>query len=80
VAGLVYVLFWEGVLTTTFPALHYLSVRQWMLAVASAMSESTDSRLLAVPSLTAALIGAALLVVLAVYVGGRRLQRPRMAR
>lgn len=80
VAGLVYVLFWEGVLTTTFPALHYLSVRQWMLAVASAISESTDSRLLAVPSLTAALIGAALLVVLAVYVGGRRLQRPRMAR
>jgi ABC-2 type transport system permease protein len=35
VGGLAYVLFWEGVLTTTFPGLHYLSVRQWMLAVAA---------------------------------------------
>jgi ABC-2 type transport system permease protein len=80
VAGLVYVLFWEGVLTVTFPALHYLSVRQWMLAVAAALTESTEDRLLSGPSLTASLIGAALLVVLAVYVGGRKLQRPRIAR
>jgi hypothetical protein len=32
VTGLGYVLFWEGILSTTFPGIHYLSIRQWMLA------------------------------------------------
>ncbi len=80
VAGLVYVLFWEGALSRTFPALHYLSVREWTLAVASALTESSEQALQHGPSLAASLIGAAVLVVLSVVVGGRRLQRPRIAR
>ncbi len=80
VGGLVYILIWEGVLSATFPALHYLSVRQWMLAVAASLTEATDARFNVGPSLTASLISAALLLVLAVYVGGRQLQRPRISR
>jgi ABC-2 type transport system permease protein len=80
VAGLVYVLFWEGALSRIFPALHYLSVRQWTLAVASSLTESSDQALQDGPSLAASLIGAALLVVLSVYIGGRQLQRPRVQR
>lgn len=80
VAGLVYVLFWEGALSSTFPALHYLSVRQWTLAVASALTESSEKALQNGPSLAASLIGGAVLVVLSVYVGGRRLQRPLIHR
>ena len=80
VAGLVYVLFWEGALSRTFPALHYLSVRQWTLAVASSLTDSSEKALQDGPSLTASVIGAVVVVVLSVYVGGRRLQRPRMQR
>ena len=80
VAGLIYVLFWEGALSSTFPALQYLSVRQWTLAVASALTESSEKTLQNGPSLAASLIGGAMLVVLSVYVGGRRLQRPRITR
>ncbi len=80
VAGLVYVLFWEGALSSTFPALRYLSVRQWTLSVASALTDSPGTVSPAGPSLAASLIGGAVLVVLSVYVGGRRLQRPRMQR
>jgi ABC-2 type transport system permease protein len=80
VAGLVYVLFWEGALSSTFPALHYLSVRQWTLAVAAALTDSSEQVLPNGPSLAASVIGAVVLVVLSVYVGGRRLQRPRMQR
>ena len=80
VAGLVYVLFWEGALSATFPALHYLSVRQWTLAVASALTKSAEAPLQNGPSLAASLIGATVLVVLSVYVGGRQLQRPRIMR
>ena len=80
VAGLVYVLFWEGALSSTFPALRYLSVRQWTLSVASSLTETSEKALQDGPSLAASVIGAAVLVVLSVYVGGRRLQRPRILR
>jgi ABC-2 type transport system permease protein len=80
VSGLVYVLFWEGALSSTFPALHYLSVRQWMLAVAASMTEASDARLNSGPSVIASLIGGAVLVVLTVYLGGRRLHQPRIQR
>lgn len=80
VAGLVYVLFWEGALSGTFPALRYLSVRQWTLSVASSLTASSEPLLQDRPSLTASLVGAALLVALSVYAGGRRLQQPRMRR
>ena len=58
VAGLAYVLFWEGILSTTFPGIHYLSVRQWMLAVANHLTEASSDRLESGPSATASVIGA----------------------
>jgi ABC-2 type transport system permease protein len=80
VSGLLYVVFWEGVLSTTFPALHYVSVRQWMLAVANALTDASDKRLTDGPSLTASLVGAGLIAVLAVVAGARQLSEPRMSR
>jgi len=80
VGGLAYVLFWEGILSATFPALNFLSVRQWMLAVAASMTDATSKRLDAGPSLNAALIGSAVVSVVAVIIATRRLSRPRLSR
>ncbi|MEP6834241.1 MAG: hypothetical protein ABJB74_12650 [Gemmatimonas sp.] len=80
VGGLAYVLFWEGILSSTFPALHFLSVRQWMLAVAASMTEATSKRLDAGPSLRAALIGSGTVAVVALIIATRRLARPRLSR
>ncbi len=80
VGGLAYVLFWEGILSNTFPALNFLSVRQWMLAVAASLTEATSKQLTAGPSLRAALIGGGAVVVLAVVIATRRLARPRLSR
>ena len=80
VSGLLYVIFWEGVLSGTFPALHYFSVRAWMLAVANALSTSTEKRLTEGPSLTASLVGAGLIVVVAIVAGSRQLSQPRIGR
>ena len=80
VAGLVYVVFWEGVLSATFPGLHYVSVRQWMLAVAGAFTTAKDARLAEGPSLTVALVGSGVVVFLAIAVGSRRLAQPRVGR
>ena len=80
VSGLLYVVFWEGVLSSTFPALHYVSVRQWMLAVANVLTDATEKRLTDGPSLTASLIGASLVAVLAVVAGARQLIEPRISR
>lgn len=80
VAGLGYVLFWEGILSVTFPAIHYLSVRQWMLSVANALTEASDERMTSGPSVTASVVGAAVVFVLAIVVGGRRLHQPRISR
>ncbi|MEQ1691247.1 MAG: hypothetical protein ABMA00_08190 [Gemmatimonas sp.] len=80
VSGLLYVVFWEGLLTGPFPALHYLSVRQWMLSVANVLTESSDTRLTEGPSLTVALVGASIVSVLAVVSGARQLSQPRIGR
>lgn len=80
VSGLLYVVFWEGLLTEPFPALHYLSVRQWMLSVANVLTESSDKRLTEGPSLTVALVGASIVAVLAVVSGARQLSQPRIGR
>lgn len=80
VSGLVYVLFWEGILSTTFPAIHYLSVRRWMLAVAASLTDANEIALKSGPSLTASLIGGALVFVLAIVLGARSLRRPRLTR
>ncbi|MCA2985930.1 MAG: hypothetical protein INH02_00765 [Gemmatimonas sp.] len=78
VVGLLYVLFWEGALSDTFQAIRYLSVRQWMNAVAEPMISGAGDGV--GPSATYALVGAAVVVALTVYVGGRRLHEPRMGR
>ena len=80
VSGLVYVLFWEGILSSTFPAIHYLSVRQWMLAVAGALTDAKDGALTSGPSLRASLMGATILVVWAILAGARSLRQPRISR
>jgi ABC-2 type transport system permease protein len=80
VGGLVYVLFWEGILSSTLPAIHYLSVRQWMLAVASSYTTSTEPALQHGPSLYASVTSAAVLLVMAVVLGARSLRRPRLSR
>lgn len=80
VGGLIYVILWETVLSSTFPALHYVSVRQWMLAVASSLTLADDKLLSQGPSLTASLVAAALVVLAAITLGGRRLARPRVGR
>ena len=78
VSGLVYVLFWEGALSQTFQGLQYLSIRTWMTAVAESLTPSGNDS--AGPSLLYALVGALLVVSATVYLGGRRLHRPRMSR
>lgn len=80
VGGLAYVLFWEGILSSTFPALNFLSVRQWMLAVAASMTTATSKTLTGGPSLRAALIGSGTVAVLALVIAARRLARPRLSR
>lgn len=82
VSGLVYVLFWEGTLSTTFPALHFLSVRAWMQAVAHSLTEAAGDAVGAAvgPSAPYALVASVVLVLVTVYIGGRRLHRPRIAR
>lgn len=80
VAGLGYVLFWEGILSTTFPAINYLSVRQWMLSVANALMTPSEDRVSTGPSVTASLSFAAAVFVLAIVLGGRQLHQPRISR
>jgi len=80
VSGLLYVVFWEGVLSSTFPALHYVSVRQWMLAVANVLTDATDARLTTGPSLRASLVGAGVVLVLSIVAGSRQLVEPRIGR
>lgn len=80
VGGLAYVLFWEGILSNTFPALNFLSVRQWMLAVAASLTEATSKQLASGPSLKNALIGSATVAVVALIIATRRLARPRLTR
>lgn len=80
VSGLFYVVFWEGVLGSTFPGLHYVSVRQWMLAVANVLTESNEARLTDGPSLAVSLAGAGIVAVLAVVAGARQLSQPRIGR
>ncbi len=80
VSGLLYIVFWESVLSATFPALKYVSVRQWMIAVAASLTESSESVLLDGPSLTASLTAATLVLVASVVLGARQLARPRVTR
>ena len=80
VTGLGYVLFWEGILSTTFPGIHYLSIRQWMLAVAAALTDASNTRLETGPSAGASVIGAGVVFVGAIMLAGKKLNRPRITR
>ena len=77
VVGLGYVLFWEGLLSVTFPGINYLSIRPWMLSVASSLTDRSDSRFDVGPSTTFALIGAAVVVLFAILISARHLATPR---
>ncbi|MBL0940311.1 MAG: hypothetical protein IBJ03_15560 [Gemmatimonadaceae bacterium] len=78
VSGLVYVLFWEGALSDMFPALQFLSVRQWMKSIAAPLTTAgTDFQ---GPSVAYALSASAVLVLITVYAGGRKLHQPRIGR
>jgi ABC-2 type transport system permease protein len=78
VVGLIYVLLWEGALSETFQAIQYLSVRKWMTAIAEPMMQGGGDGV--GPSALYALVGAAVVVTITVYLGGRRLHEPRMGR
>lgn len=80
VTGLGYVLFWEGVFSNAFPGIKYLSVRQWTLAVAAEFTQASDERLASGPSITVAVVGGVLLLVVAIVVASRELHRPRVGR
>lgn len=80
VSGLVYVLFWEQALSSTFPALRYLSVRQWMVGVAAHFTNASDASLDNGPSVTFSLVAATVLIAFTIYAGGRRLHSPRIGR
>lgn len=80
VSGLVYVLFWEQALSSTFPALRYLSIRQWMVAVAASFTDASDASLDNGPSVAFALGGALVVLLFTIYAGGRRLHQPRISR
>ncbi len=76
--GLLYVIVWEGVLSSTFQALRYLSVRQWIVTVAGALTGETGAD----GGVPLAFVLPAALVVLAVsiFAGARLLDRPRLVR
>jgi ABC-2 type transport system permease protein len=80
VGGLAYVLFWEGVLTATFPGLRYLSIRQWMLAVAGHFTSDGATSAKGGPSVTVALVGGAIVVVMSLVLASQRLARPRLSK
>ena len=80
VFGMAYVLIWEGVLSGTFPALNFLSVREWMLAVAASLTKATSKQLATGPSLRAAFIGAAVVAVFALLISTQRLAHPRLSK
>lgn len=75
VTGLLYVLFWEGALSGTFQALNFLSIRQWMLAVATPLTTARAERLEGVPSAGFALAAAGVLLLVTIRLGARSLNR-----
>jgi ABC-2 type transport system permease protein len=71
IVGLIYVFFWEGVVTTLFSGTKYLSIRQYTLGFAGALSDTSDNVFSAqldwLPAVIMALIVTALATYLAVY-------------
>lgn len=80
VVGLVYVIFWEQVLSSTFRALDWLSVRRWMGAIAATYTDAEGVGRDSGPDATFALIAAVVLIAFTIYAGGRQLHQPRISR
>ena len=80
VVGFAYMIFWEGILSQTFPGLHYLSVHQWMRAVAMSITDASDVRLSDGVPLKVSLVGALIVLVAAVLASARKLNLPPLAR
>jgi ABC-2 type transport system permease protein len=74
VAGLAYVVVWEGLLANTFGGIRALSIRQYTLSMADAMS-SAPGKPMSPLELGTALAMAAAVTVLATVFAIRRLQR-----
>jgi ABC-2 type transport system permease protein len=72
VFGLVYVLIWEGLLGSVLSGIRWLSVTQWGSAVAAPVSE--DFGLSVDLSVTYAVVAAAVVTVVAVWLAGNRLR------
>jgi len=74
--ALVYVLLWEGVISTFMSGVDYLSVRGYSLAIMSGLDEARfpalEDRVIELP---AAIGGAAIVTVVFLLLGVRRLQR-----
>ena len=80
VVGLGYIIFWDGLLSTNFPGIDYISIRPWTLAIASEFAEVANERFDVGPSTTAALVGGSLVVLFAVLISTKRLAVPRHGR
>jgi ABC-2 type transport system permease protein len=74
VAGLVYVVVWEGLLSNTFGGSRALSIRQYTLSMADAMSSAPGNPMSRLEVGTALAMAAAVTVLVTVY-AIRRLQR-----
>lgn len=74
VAGLAYVVLWEGLLGNTFGGIRALSIRQYTLSMADAMSSAPGNPMSPLEVETALAMAAAVTVLVTVY-AIRRLQR-----
>jgi ABC-2 type transport system permease protein len=74
--ALVYVLLWEGVISSFIDGVNYLSVRGYTLAIMSGLDEPSfhalEDRVIEFP---VAVVGAAIVTVLFLFLGVRRLRR-----
>ena len=71
IVGLFYIFIWEGVVTSFAPGVAYFSIREYTLAIADAVSSS--SQLQAELSLAAAALGIGAVTVLSLWFGIRQL-------
>lgn len=78
--GLLYVIVWEGVLSSTFQALRYLSVRQWIVTVAGSLTDATVAPADGGVPIGFVLPAALTVLVATVVVGARLLDHPRLSR
>lgn len=78
--GLLYVIVWEGALSSTFAALRYLSVRQWIATVAGSLTDTTVAPADGGVPLGFVFPAALIVLVATVVTGARLLDRPRLSR